>query len=183
LLFLLDGNNSDASSRQHSNNSMRATVNGVGECIGSATLLFPASTTTMQFTTNKKTRVAKTTPVFINIQRLTDQQSTFADLNARTDPRSRYPPVLESWCPRKAAWVDTGVTVLRDRDLPRAVCGSIEILDDFCPDLPWISIPVAARSFCWKRYGTGRTFRNQPARSEQWYWEKVLYDLKRDRGV
>jgi hypothetical protein len=25
--------------------------------------------------------------------------------------------------------------------------------------------------------------RNQPDRSEQWYWEKVLYDLERDRGV
>jgi hypothetical protein len=25
--------------------------------------------------------------------------------------------------------------------------------------------------------------RNHPDRSEQWYWEKVLYDLERDRGV
>jgi hypothetical protein len=25
--------------------------------------------------------------------------------------------------------------------------------------------------------------RNNPDRSEQWYWEKVLHDLERDRGV
>jgi hypothetical protein len=25
--------------------------------------------------------------------------------------------------------------------------------------------------------------RNSPDRSEQWYWEKILYDLERDRGV
>jgi hypothetical protein len=25
--------------------------------------------------------------------------------------------------------------------------------------------------------------RNNPDRSEQWYWEKILYDLERDRGV
>jgi hypothetical protein len=25
--------------------------------------------------------------------------------------------------------------------------------------------------------------RNTPDRSEQWYWEKILYDLERDRRV
>jgi hypothetical protein len=25
--------------------------------------------------------------------------------------------------------------------------------------------------------------RNYPDRSEQWYWEKILHDLERDRGV
>jgi hypothetical protein len=25
--------------------------------------------------------------------------------------------------------------------------------------------------------------RHNPDRSEQWYWEKILYDLERDRGV
>jgi hypothetical protein len=25
--------------------------------------------------------------------------------------------------------------------------------------------------------------RNHPDRPEQWYWEKILYDLERDRGV
>jgi hypothetical protein len=25
--------------------------------------------------------------------------------------------------------------------------------------------------------------RNSPDRTEQWYWEKILYDMERDRGV
>ena len=25
--------------------------------------------------------------------------------------------------------------------------------------------------------------RNNPDRMEQWYWEKILYDMERDRGV
>jgi hypothetical protein len=25
--------------------------------------------------------------------------------------------------------------------------------------------------------------RNNPDRSEQWYWEKILYDMERDRGA
>jgi hypothetical protein len=25
--------------------------------------------------------------------------------------------------------------------------------------------------------------RNSPDRSEQWYWEKILYDMERDRGL
>jgi cytochrome c-type biogenesis protein CcmH/NrfG len=25
--------------------------------------------------------------------------------------------------------------------------------------------------------------RNNPERTEQWYWEKILYDMERDRGV
>jgi hypothetical protein len=25
--------------------------------------------------------------------------------------------------------------------------------------------------------------RNNPDRTEQWYWEKILYDMERDRGV
>jgi uncharacterized membrane-anchored protein YhcB (DUF1043 family) len=25
--------------------------------------------------------------------------------------------------------------------------------------------------------------RNYPDKSEQWYWEKILYDMERDRGV
>ncbi|PSB56897.1 hypothetical protein [Chamaesiphon polymorphus] len=25
--------------------------------------------------------------------------------------------------------------------------------------------------------------RSNPDRSEQWYWEKILYDMERDRGV